>query len=79
MIEDRIELDLAGLERETSQSPGSPLVINEGILSGSDQKRDAFAKKLHQQGRPSIAAVHDEQRPTLHGKAAHHRQNQGML
>jgi hypothetical protein len=79
MIENRIALDLARFDRKTSQGLWLSLVINEDILFGSDQKRDTFSKKLHQQGRPGIAAVHDEQRSTLHGKATHHRQNQSML
>jgi len=79
MVENGIELDLAGLERETSQGPGFPLVINEDILFGSHQERDAFAKKLQQQGRPRIAAVHDEKGSALHRKATHDGQNQGMF
>jgi hypothetical protein len=79
MIENRITPDLSRFDVKTSQCFCFALVINEHIAFGSDQKGDAFPRKLHQQSGPSIAAVHDEKRSTLHRKAAHRGQNQGML
>jgi len=79
MVENGIALDDAGFGRKPGQSLCLALVINEDILFGSDQKRDAFLKKMPQQTYSRIAAVHDEKGSTLHGKAAHDGHDQGML
>ena len=52
MIENGIALDLAGFGRKPAQGLCLALVINEDILFGSDQKRDAFLKKLASAGSP---------------------------
>jgi hypothetical protein len=79
MIENAIALDLARFDRKAAQGLCLASVINHDILFGPDQKRDAFLKKVPQEGYPRIAAIHDEKRPNLHGKAAHDGHNQGMF
>jgi hypothetical protein len=48
MVENGITSDEAGFGRKPAQSLCLALVINEDILFGSDQKRDAFLKKFEQ-------------------------------
>lgn len=79
LVEHWIAPHWARFDRKPPQEARFPLIIDDDLGFRPNQKRNSFPTKLFQECDPGLAAVHDEQGTTFHGKTTHHGQDQGVL